>query len=360
MLLLLQQLVNRGVPAEIICLFADHNEYEVESSLCPYVRSLSSNTYPQALLRLFRYLSARRRGRLFSLMPQANIAAVCIGKLLGMRVVTSERTTPSSFYSSRVKLTLALMPHVFSNRTIFISHHALNRGLPGNWQGRAVARNSVVLHNPITVAVDSRQAATSRASRIKRLSNFLGSNEVGPLRVLIASRLVHGKGILEFLERVSWFVRKAAIHIDIAGAGPLDESIRRAVSDMCMDGKVSLLGFVSDIHSLYALSDVVMLTSESEGFGRVGFEAYQSGCLVIGTSNNSFWDEVVDAAPAWVKVDTYLSLELGLRQLLTKPIPFDGSDIEKMRVALSAETHTDNFLSCIDIASSNLSGAREQ
>ena len=108
-----------------------------------------------------------------------------------------------------------------------------------------------------------------------------------------------------------------------------------------------LLGFVEDIQAVFATVDVVVLASESEGFGRVGFEAYQAGCLVLGTPRNSFVRELPTPAPAWGIVPQLSPLKPALATLAASAVPESGEDINAMREALSIEAHARNFINIV-------------
>ncbi len=348
---LLQELLRRGIEAEIICLFADSNTYEVDDTILAHIKFLNAPSYIAAQWRLLLYLAQHRDGLVFSLMPQSNIAAVWIGKLLGIRVITSERTTPRLFYRSPTKLMLALLPHAFSSRAVFISRFALRFGLPDNWLGRIVSQNAVVVHNPVVVSVGLDQAIHDRAKRIEHLSTFITGTNIAPFKILLASRLVEGKGILEFIQSAADFIGRANVCVDIAGTGPLELTIRSVATRLGIADKLIFHGFINDIQAAYARADLVVLSSEAEGFGRVGFEAYIQGCLVIGTHRNSFWDEIVEQAPAWARLGDMSSIETGLKQLHSSIVGHEfvenGRDIDMMRTALSVPNHAKQFLNSI-------------
>lgn len=344
------ELLRRGHPVRLVLLHTLPNEYAVPEDLAPYVVRLGADSFVSTVSRLHRLLRATEGSRVFSLMPQANIVGVLVGRLLGLPTVTSERTTPSMFYKSPVKLALALSPHLFSSRSVFISHFALAHGLPRNAMGRAVRRKACVLHNPVSVPVPTAQAADRRLRHLARLRQFVSTGVAGPeqpLRLLLASRMVTGKGVIEFLETVASFIREAEVTVVLAGTGPLEPDIRQAALLLGINTKLEVLGFVDDISFEYARSDVVVLTSDSEGFGRVGFEAYLSGCLVIGLERNSFCSEIALTHPAWMVVKTFSMLGDSLDVLSRIEVPDNYEDIVAMKSALSVTTHTKHFLDII-------------
>ncbi len=349
-LLLVEELLRRGTQVQIVCLFALRDEYPVPEAVQGHVVRLQAASFAQALVRLHRHLRSLRPHTLFSLMPQANLAAVLVGRWLGLPVLSSERTTPTLFYAPAAKLYLALLPHAFSARAVFISHYALDHGLPAGVLGRAVRRNACVLHNPVPSPVPLALARSSRQQRLQRLRRWAAPGHLGaaiPLTLLLASRLVAGKGILEFLQAALDLLAAGNLRVRIAGTGPLQPTLQAFAADRGLGDQVQFQGFVEDIGSAYAAADVVVLSSSSEGFGRVGFEAYQAGCLVLGTERNSFGHEIVAQLPAWHVAADLAPLVPALQALARAHIPDDGADIARMQAALQIGTHADRFLTTV-------------
>lgn len=347
---LAEELVRRGEALQILCLFELRDEYTLPDSLRAQTVRLRAGNIAQAMLRLHRHLQQQRPRAVFSLMPQANLAAALVCRWLGLPLATSERTTPALFYRSAVKLHLALLPHAMSDRAVFISRYALASGLPANALGRAVRRNACVLHNPVPSPVPLPLARQRRNERLRRLRAWAAGQPAGGepvLTLLLASRLVQGKGIVEFLEGALDELRRGDLRVVVAGAGPLQPQLVAFARSHGLGDWVGLPGFVDDMQTAYTAADVVVLSSESEGFGRVGFEAYQAGCLVLGTERNSFCDEILAASPAWQVVRNLAPLTPALAALAAREVPEDATDIAAMNAALDIGTHADHFISIV-------------
>jgi len=67
----------------------------------------------------------------------------------------------------------------------------------------------------------------------------------------------------------------------IAGAGELQADLMRMTSALCLDNKVSFLGYRDDLPIFYKALDVFLLPSLREGFGLALVEAMASGLPVI-------------------------------------------------------------------------------
>ena len=72
-------------------------------------------------------------------------------------------------------------------------------------------------------------------------------------------------------------------HINIVGEGEERKNLETLIMDLDLSEKVSLLGYREDIPSLIASADLVVVSSHSEGFGRVVVETLFYGKLIIST-----------------------------------------------------------------------------
>lgn len=71
--------------------------------------------------------------------------------------------------------------------------------------------------------------------------------------------------------------------LNIVGEGDERQNLEKLIIDLDLSGKVNLLGYREDIPSLIASADLVVITSHSEGFGRVIVETLFYGKLIIST-----------------------------------------------------------------------------
>ena len=73
------------------------------------------------------------------------------------------------------------------------------------------------------------------------------------------------------------------IHLSIAGVGPLDEALKKLVSDLNLEKKISFLGNVEDVPQLLKNSNALLLSSFSEACPMVVIEAMAAGLPIIAT-----------------------------------------------------------------------------
>lgn len=143
------------------------------------------------------------------------------------------------------------------------------------------------------------------ADRIRRIPNGVAapqpahpSPDLADVRhpaVLFAGRLSHQKGILPFLDAWDQVV-EAVEHptLIIAGTGPLDAQVRERAARSLVGGQVRVLGHRTDIDSLLATADAVVIPSRSEGMSNVALQALAASKPVFGFAIPGVQELVLD------------------------------------------------------------------
>ncbi|MHC4647920.1 MAG: glycosyltransferase [Planctomycetota bacterium] len=101
--------------------------------------------------------------------------------------------------------------------------------------------------------------------------------------VTTACRLVEYKGVLRFLQAAKSCRTNNAVFL-VAGEGELKGEAQKFISENKLDDKVKLLGYISKMDQLYAVSDVVVLCSDSEAQPYLLLEAMRARCPVVATA----------------------------------------------------------------------------
>lgn len=101
--------------------------------------------------------------------------------------------------------------------------------------------------------------------------------------VTTACRLVDYKGIFRFLRAVQISQAKNVVFA-IAGEGPLEYPIAQFIKHNKLENKVKLVGHLSNMDELYAISDIFCLCSDAEGQPYVLLEAMKAKCPIVATS----------------------------------------------------------------------------
>lgn len=106
-----------------------------------------------------------------------------------------------------------------------------------------------------------------------------------PATIAFVGRLHAQKGVdtlLRALKRVL-ITDSASWRLELAGRGPLEQSLRAMASQLGVDNHVEFLGQVEDVQSLLARSDLFILPSLAEGMSNALLEAMAEGLPCIAT-----------------------------------------------------------------------------
>jgi glycosyltransferase involved in cell wall biosynthesis len=106
----------------------------------------------------------------------------------------------------------------------------------------------------------------------------------GEGRVLFVGRLVHAKNLEAWLRVAGILAREVPnVNFTIVGDGYLRRKLEDQAVQLGISEKVAFTGFCSHskIEQFYKSSDVLLITSHYEGFGRVALEALLSGLPVV-------------------------------------------------------------------------------
>ena len=81
--------------------------------------------------------------------------------------------------------------------------------------------------------------------------------------------------------------KKVSIKVSVIGRGAPDyiEFIEDYARTLGVEHVIEVVGYVEDTREWYLKSDIVVMASRLEAFGRVTVEAMMSGCLVVGADS---------------------------------------------------------------------------
>ena len=167
--------------------------------------------------------------------------------------------------------------------------------------GRLTAKLVAVSRSEAAVAVRSRIVPTHKCAIVRNglsdgqffpstalsTKDLTGKASLGLDKdtrvVATACRLVEYKGIFRFLRATKLSRARNAMFL-IAGDGKLKASAERFVSENNLSNKVKLLGHVSNMEQIYAISDVIALCSDAEAQPYLLLEAMRAKCPIVATS----------------------------------------------------------------------------
>lgn len=107
----------------------------------------------------------------------------------------------------------------------------------------------------------------------------------GKLVLCVAARLDHMKGHRFLLEAMAMTLRRGHPHVVllVAGAGPMEETLRSQARELGIEDGVRFLGMRADVPELMAASDIVVHPSLTEASGIALIEALAVGRPVVAT-----------------------------------------------------------------------------
>lgn len=242
---------------------------------------------PAGLLRLWRFLKAEKPDILHTHLFRANLWGRLLSRALRVPVIISHEhsMTRSAIEGHRRTWLLSAIDTGTArccDKIIAVSA-ATKKCLVEN--SIPEEKVEVVLNS-----IDTRTFAVAVGG--ERIRGELGLE--GAAVVTIVARLAASKNhalLLEAFRRLQ--ARRAEARLLIVGSGPL-ESALRAQAETMAPGIVKFAGTRTDIGAIMAASDVVVLCSEGETFGKVLVEAMASAKPVIGTAVDGIPEVIVD------------------------------------------------------------------
>ena len=116
--------------------------------------------------------------------------------------------------------------------------------------------------------------------------------------LLMVGGLNEGKGQRQALKACAALRDKGKrnFHLRLVGSGSEEytQQIKQMASELNLDGFVEFCGPQDDTPSYYGSSDIFLMCSKAEAFGRVTVEAMMGGCLVIGNNTAGTKDLIED------------------------------------------------------------------
>ncbi|MBW4936469.1 glycosyltransferase [Marinobacter sp. F4206] len=106
----------------------------------------------------------------------------------------------------------------------------------------------------------------------------------GVTNVVAIGRLEPVKGFATLIR--AWAILSGEIpdaHLTIFGEGTLHSELERLVASLGLENRATLAGFCDDLAPVYRQADLVVISSEREGFPYVLIESLLAGCPIIST-----------------------------------------------------------------------------
>jgi glycosyltransferase involved in cell wall biosynthesis len=178
---------------------------------------------------------------------------------------------PSQGFGARVAIHLSKLVAARATKAIAVSagvgRELAARGYPPT--------GIVVINNPLPPLPAHPAASHPWQADLEAMGD-------GPV-VVTAGRLVPVKDHFTLLKAFALLRASRRARLVIFGEGPLEAELRRCAAELGIGGDVLFAGYVNDPTACYALADLFVLSSTSEGFGNVLIEAMAAGVPVVST-----------------------------------------------------------------------------
>lgn len=141
------------------------------------------------------------------------------------------------------------------------------------------------------------------------------------VRFVSVGRISKLKGHYDMIQAFATLLNEGQSNFHMSFIGDCDEAFAGTVRDLGLNEYVSLCGFVDDVPSVLAQSDVYISGHPWEAFGRALAEAMISGCFAIGVDNAGTKDLIIDGETGRLyPPNDIASLTSILRECITNPV----------------------------------------
>lgn len=173
----------------------------------------------------------------------------------------------------------------------------------------------VVIHNPVPQGDASPPRRHAWNDRLEAMGD-------GPV-VVTAGRLVPVKDHRTLLAAFSLLLAERPARLAVFGEGPLMDDLRALARETGIGDRVLFAGYVEDPRACYAVADLFVLSSTSEGFGNVLVEAMAAGVPVVSTDAPYGPREILDDGRhgTLVPVGDAPALAAAMAAMLDSPTP---------------------------------------
>lgn len=215
-----------------------------------------------AFVRLMRLIRALRPDVIYAWLEEAATVAVPAARVLKVPVVVSRRNVCGSSYERHAPLRIAIRrleaaATLATANSEAVREEAIRRGV-------AADRIRVVLNGHDELA-------------------SLDEPPVPPVRLGYLAHLRAEKGHLRLLDALERLPVRLEWRADLAGAGPLENTVRAQIAHRGLGNRVSLVGVVTDSRAFWASHHVAVLLSDHEGSSNTLIEAAMAGRPLVAT-----------------------------------------------------------------------------
>ena len=142
-----------------------------------------------------------------------------------------------------------------------------------------------------------------------------------PPRLLAVGRIAPQKGYMGLMAALARIVDRPW-KMTILGDGPLMEDVKRRSDNLGLADRIEFKGFVTDVTPFLMQSDILVLSSQWEGFPAVPIEAMATGCAVVATDCSAGLTQLLNQIDQdTVPVDDPVALANAITGAIDSPPP---------------------------------------
>jgi glycosyltransferase involved in cell wall biosynthesis len=165
-------------------------------------------------------------------------------------------------------------------------------------------------------------------------------------RLLAVGRIAPQKGYLTLLSALA-LIADRPWSMTILGDGPLVEDVKRRAKKLGLIERIKFVGFVADVTPYFAQSDILVLSSQWEGFPAVPIEAMATGCAVVATDCSDGLTRMLhQIGQDTVPVQDPEALAKAIRDEIDSPRPIEP--LRACAAAYSIENSVDQHLKLME------------
>ncbi len=191
---------------------------------------------------------------------------------------------------------------------------AVSAGVGRDLEARGLSRAKVaVINNPVPPALTAPRRSYPFEAQLAAMGE-------GPV-IITAGRLVPVKDHKTLLAGFAKLIQRRPARLVIFGEGPLEAELRAFAAQLGIAQHVLFAGYINDPAACYAVADLFVLTSLTEGFGNVLVEAMSAGVPVVSTDCPHGPSEILEGGTygALVAVGDADGLAVAMDQMLKEP-----------------------------------------
>lgn len=175
----------------------------------------------------------------------------------------------------------------------------------------------------ISKSVYSKYSNELPPSKMLQIYNGIEENQYSEIKndifnrdfvtLTITGRIVYEKGHEEVIYALNSLVNQGMKNIKLQIVGDegdpsFIQKIKTLVNDWELNNHVFFLGYRNDMSNVWAETDIAIISSKAEAFGRVTVEAMMAGCLVLGANTQGTAELIGDKYGLLYEQGNYKSL----------------------------------------------------